>query len=130
MLSLDREQLGHAVRSAYGEGMDADGYLRRFIDLEYRIPKPEKKDFVQNLSQIYGIRDYKLFKEGSSGSPALFLKEFTAIAEHYSLRTIEKAFLRGSVMLRALPFVQNVSCEPQMFLLILFFLRELNSKNV
>lgn len=42
VLSIDKDQLGNAVRGVYGSDLlDADEYLRRFIDLEYSIPEPD-----------------------------------------------------------------------------------------
>ncbi|TDT90776.1 KAP family P-loop NTPase fold protein [Pseudodesulfovibrio indicus] len=100
VLSLDREQLGHSVKAAYGDGIDADGYLRRFIDLEYRIPDPDKVRFIQHLAHSYGFQDYPVFSSSYSRHGAqTFINEFSMIAQYYSLRTIEKAFLRGSILM-------------------------------
>lgn len=41
VLSIDKIQLGNAIRGVYGsDKIDANEYLRRFIDLEYSIPEP------------------------------------------------------------------------------------------
>lgn len=106
VLSLDREQLGHSVKAAYGDGIDADGYLRRFIDLEYRIPEPEKKAFIKGLAEMYGLEEYPIFKNHQYPLPQ-YLDEFIAVAETHRLRTIEKAFLRGSVLLCGLKPVHS-----------------------
>lgn len=110
VLSLDREQLGHSVRAAYGEGMDADGYLRRFIDLEYMIPEPDKTSFVRHIAVMYGIDGYPVFEDNPDGFQS-FLDEFTAIGQWHHLRVIEKAMLRGSVLLKGLrPVPGNNAC--------------------
>jgi len=31
ILALDRDQIGHSLKSIYGEGLDVDGYLRRRV---------------------------------------------------------------------------------------------------
>lgn len=128
VLSLDREQLGHSVRAAYGDRVDADGYLRRFIDLEYRIPEPSKVDFVQHLAEVYGVEDYPYFVHSGPGDALQdFLNEFNSIATYYSLRTIEKAFLRGTVLLQGLKFFadQRIKIVPN-GLAHCIFLRELS----
>jgi len=103
ILSLDREQLGHSVRAAYGDRIDADGYLRRFIDLEYRIPKPSNEAFVRQLSEYYGVSEYPLFRHGRDiDACAKFEDEFIKITKDWTLRAIEKAFLRGTIMLRGI----------------------------
>lgn len=39
VLAIDREQLGHSIRGFYGSDLiNADDYLRRFIDLQYDLP--------------------------------------------------------------------------------------------
>ncbi|KEH95232.1 KAP family P-loop NTPase fold protein, partial [Clostridium novyi] len=38
IISVDKEQLSHSISTLYGQNMDSDGYLRRFFDLEYKIP--------------------------------------------------------------------------------------------
>ncbi|CAI2718736.1 KAP family P-loop NTPase fold protein [Nitrospina watsonii] len=67
VLSLDREQLAHSVKSVYGEGMDADGYLRRFIDLEFNMPVPEVGKFCKFLLVDYfKINQYLVNKYGQN----------------------------------------------------------------
>tara|TARA_Y100001954_G_scaffold119941_1_gene129133 strand:- start:4677 stop:6113 length:1437 start_codon:yes stop_codon:yes gene_type:complete len=103
VLSLDREQLGHSVRAAYGQGMDADGYLRRFIDLEYRIPEPEKGPFVEQLIDVYDVGECQLFQgHNQAQSIKSFQDEFVIACGTLPLRTIEKAFLRGVILLKSL----------------------------
>ena len=38
VLSVNRTQLQHSVKALYGSDFDAAGYLRRFFDLDYRLP--------------------------------------------------------------------------------------------
>nr|WP_321513151.1 P-loop NTPase fold protein [uncultured Pseudodesulfovibrio sp.] len=124
VLSLDREQLGHAVRAAYGEGMDSDGYLRRFIDLEYRIPEPEKNDFVRNLVDVYGLKNYRALEFVTEKAMDEFIDTFATIGKNYSLRVMEKAFLRGAVLLHGLkPAGKEI--EPRLFIPFMY-LRELD----
>ncbi|XXJ20013.1 KAP family P-loop NTPase fold protein [Desulfovibrio caledoniensis] len=126
VLSLDREQLCHSVRAAYGDGIDAVGYLRRFIDLEYRIPKPQKKEFVRSLVNTYGVKDYRAFKSVSQDVMEKFIIEFARLGDAYSLRLIEKAFLRGTVLLRGLDEVEY-KIVPILFVPFIY-LRELNER--
>lgn len=55
IIATDREELKHAISTMYGQGMDGDGYLRRFIDLELKLPEIEISTYSSYLSQ-------KLFK--------------------------------------------------------------------
>ena len=49
VLALDKTQLGQSIGAIYGSGIDSDGYLRRFIDFEYRLKKPEIKKYIDSL---------------------------------------------------------------------------------
>ncbi len=69
VLALDTHQLGEAVKSVYGHGIDTDGYLRRFIDLEYRLPIPDVVQFVQALSRRLGFD--VLFRDRGKGANKL-----------------------------------------------------------
>ena len=55
VLAIDRQQLGESVRCLYGHGLDADNYLRRFIDLEYRLPTPKIEQFVEAQFARFGL---------------------------------------------------------------------------
>lgn len=59
VLSIDKIQLGNAVRGVYGSDLiDADEYLRRFIDIEYSIPQPEGDTFYKYLFKHYAFDDF------------------------------------------------------------------------
>ena len=46
---------GHSVKALYGSGFDAEGYLRRFFDLDFRLPEPSREQFVQELLETTGV---------------------------------------------------------------------------
>lgn len=49
ILGLHGEQLGQSVSGAYGAGFDGRGYLRRFIDREYRLARPKLTPLLELL---------------------------------------------------------------------------------
>lgn len=56
VLSIDRTQLGHAICGVYGsEKIDSNEYLKRFIDIEYSIPEPEKGKFFDYLFEYFNF---------------------------------------------------------------------------
>lgn len=57
ILSLDKTQLGISLGAVYGEKIDSAEYLRRFIDLEFRLPKPDAKKFTRHLYDSFGFGD-------------------------------------------------------------------------
>ena len=46
VLAINRSQLVHAVKALYGAEFDADGYLHRFFDLDYRLLTPDRRILV------------------------------------------------------------------------------------
>lgn len=57
ILGIDRNQLKHTISSIYGCGMDGDGYLRRFIDLELELPQASLKDFTHFLKKKFMLEN-------------------------------------------------------------------------
>ncbi|WP_226390333.1 KAP family P-loop NTPase fold protein [Penaeicola halotolerans] len=59
VLSIDKNHLASAVKGFYGsEQIDSNEYLRRFIDLEYSIPKPSTEDFTKYLFEYYSFDSF------------------------------------------------------------------------
>lgn len=86
ILGIDREQLGHTVHSIYGQGMDADGYLKRFIDAEYPLPRPATKDYVGFLIADFNLRDDVFSKRKDGRYELEDLREtFEALAQIFQL---------------------------------------------
>lgn len=85
IVSLDKEQLSYAVSTVYGEKMDTVGYLRRFFDLDYKLPSIPRDKYIDNkYSNVYEEKyNIKLFR--------VFIKEIM-LEENLSLRDIDKAF--------------------------------------
>lgn len=48
VLGVDRGQLASSAAKVFGTGVDADGYLRRFIDLECALPEPDLSLYCSN----------------------------------------------------------------------------------
>lgn len=80
VLSIDKNHLASAVKGFYGsEQIDSNEYLRRFIDLEYSIPKPSTKEFIKYLF------DYYSFKEFFSSQERIKYNELRNDSENFSL---------------------------------------------
>lgn len=85
VISIDKEQLSHSVSTIYGQNMDTIGYLRRFFDLDYKLPKIDEREYMDYKNSIIFKDKYNidLFQ--------MFLKELF-ILEKFSLRDIDKAY--------------------------------------
>ncbi|ELJ8516677.1 TPA: hypothetical protein RUZ56_003497 [Vibrio cholerae] len=92
VLGADKEQLGHSIKAIYGQGINVNGYLRRFIDFDYLLPSPEKGKFVSALFDKYAFDEYFSKKKSEStryeGEQAL--RMFTELFEAYQLTLREQ----------------------------------------
>lgn len=98
VLSIDKEQLCNSIRGYYGsDSIDANEYLKRFIDIEYSLPEPDIERFCEYLFNYYDFTaffDYikRLFyREGELdilGATAVTIFKY----KKTTLRQIEKIF--------------------------------------
>lgn len=59
VLSIDKEQLCHAIKGYYGsEKIDSNEYLRRFIDIEFSLPEPEISLFCSYMIEFYNYKEF------------------------------------------------------------------------
>ena len=49
VLAVNRSELAHSVKALYGDGFGATAYLRRFFDIDFRLPSPDREQFIQDL---------------------------------------------------------------------------------
>lgn len=95
VLSIDKEQLSNSIRGYYGSDLiDANEYLKRFIDIEYILPTPNIGEFCNYLYDYYGFEDYEKARDSKDGLKESFLVIANILFMHknLSLRQIEKIF--------------------------------------
>lgn len=86
IVSLDKEQLCYSIQNIYGQNMNVDGYLRRFFDLDFKLPMPDKMQYFNNKYKNIELKNInletlKIFKQFLFG----FIKGY-----NFSLRDIDK----------------------------------------
>ena len=126
VLSIDKTQLGNAVRGVYGsDKIDAEEYLRRFIDLEYSIPDPENKEFQEYLYDYFEFDEFfisedRLIYRELKEEKGVFLKisQILFRNKQTSLREQEKIFALSRLALRS--FEENNFTFPLLFLFLAF----------
>jgi len=104
ILSIDKEQLSESIKSQYGN-IDTDNYLRRFIDLEYRLKNPNKDQFCDALFLKYdfekdisakGVKiDYGTYNHVN-------MMKYIAKSMDLSLREIEQVFIHLSIFFKVI----------------------------
>ena len=94
IFGLNRGELGKSVQSLYGE-IDADIYLRRFFDMEFRLPEADATAFCEYLIDqrykldrfyregVQGLTDFKIIFPGFLGLIDLSLRDMD-----YCIRTM------------------------------------------
>lgn len=132
VLCLDRMQLTHSVRAVYGSDFNADGYLRRFFDIDYRLPLPGRSAFIFAISKELQIAEQlkHLASEGRLysriGDPtSMHFIANVLDASPLSLRDLQQALNRLSLLLASLHELHFLHLES---LLILLILRTLDSE--
>lgn len=101
ILGTDRSQLKHTISNIYGCGMDGEGYLRRFIDLDLELPEPNIKKFTEYLQNNFEINNNEV---GAKGNWKIgydeFNKYFVLFANLYPmhLRDIEHVYAKFNVI--------------------------------
>ncbi len=106
ILAMDKEQLSHGVKAVYGNDFESIGYLRRFIDIEYSLPKAEPSDFID---QLYKTFQFDSFFEKRKGYRAFqyeveHLKNVFKLivkARSLSLREIEQLFSKVNLVIHS-----------------------------
>lgn len=100
VLAVNRSQLAHSVCSLYGSDFDATGYLRRFFDIDFTLPEPDRMKFIQDLLQRVGVKDIK----NGNGQFVLLAKAFGSST--LSLRQVNQAIHRIGLVARSLRTVR------------------------
>lgn len=108
VLAVNRSQLARSIKALYGSDFDAEGYLRRFFDLDFQLPDPdqqvltnERHKFIDALLKETHIDQYfnthSIFRYGR---PLLWVFLGTPSV---SLRRAEQAIHRLGVVFASLP---------------------------
>ena len=106
VIAVNRSELAKSAKVLYGNGFGADAYLRRFFDVEIRLPEPERNDFIQHMLGSGGFYEYldRTSDESakrSSGLVLTILQRFLGGSE-ISLREVGQAIHRFGLVLSSL----------------------------
>ena len=52
ILAINCSQLSHSIKALYGHDFDSEGYLKRFIDVDLRLPSPNREAFIKHQFSI------------------------------------------------------------------------------
>lgn len=131
VLSVDKKQLACSVKGFYGSNeIDADEYLRRFIDVDYYLPEADPELFCEYLFDYYNFEGFlknkmrlahdflgkRSEKANEDRNDLLFIAKSLAKNKRLTLRQIERVFAMARIALCAMPI--NSEIYPDLFLLL------------
>ena len=123
VLALDLEQLKASTRKVYGAELDASEYLRRFVDLELRLPRADVGDMVNAMltncgadALFAGRSKYHELREDRNW----IVRTLQDLALHFELspRTVQRMISRLMLVLRQTP--NNFYLDPIIVVFMIF----------
>jgi hypothetical protein len=147
VLSIDKHQLCNSIRGFYGsDKINAEEYLRRFIDIEYAIPAPDTNKFVNYLFEYFEFDKFFNSEERRISEFSYDKEHFLKLSKklfkkrHLSLRQQEKIYAQARMALKTFPIDHYVFpeifltlvvlkiCEPNFYKMIKN--KEMNSRDL
>lgn len=127
VLAIDKKQLCHSICGYYGsEKLNAEEYLKRFIDVEYKLPTPDVKKFVTYLYDAYGFDEFfnsalrcKNFPQGQEQADFLRMACLLFEAKRFNLRQMEK--MCAHIRLSLMTFDDDMYVLPELVLMLMYF---------
>ena len=126
VLSICKEQIEYAIQGYYGSNnIDAVNYLRRFIDIEFTLPKPDSEQFCNYLYEYYNFghifsnekrqqyRDFQYDEESFKRIASSLIDK-----SKLDLRTIDKIYVHTRLALYT--FAENEELVPDVFFFLCF----------
>ncbi len=133
VLAIDKNHLASSIRGFYGsEKINTDEYLRRFIDLEYTIPRPSNELFCKYLFDYYEFdkffnsterRQYSDLQ--NDGEYLLKVAELLFNKANATLRQQEKIFGQTRLILNSFKSNQHTFSH---LLFVLIYLKALHNE--
>ena len=127
VLAINISEMVHSIRSLYGNEFDAEGYLRRFIDFDYRLPEATHKltpvltkgreKFITEMLEIVRFKEYcERTRDGFYDQGRELLLHFFR-SPSLSLRRVAQSLLRLGMVIEMLSnadhqslFIQSQYC--------------------
>ena len=99
VLAVNGSELSHSVRAVYGSGFDAVGYLRRFFDVDFRLPDVDRRRFIDSALRSAGIDALQHKEAADTIDIVKSLVPNFFMAADLSLRQISQAIHRLALVL-------------------------------
>lgn len=99
LLVMHKQQLEEAIKSVYGNNIDAHTYLQKFINVETSIPKRTNDQYNSDVV-TYSKKLLELHEITTWGDDRNIIDSLTPLAHHFelSLRQLEKVFTNLAII--------------------------------
>ena len=111
VLAVNRTQLAHSIRALYGECFDAPGYLRRFFDIDFTLPAPNRNRFIRDLLKRISREDDILLLKKFFGASDLSLRQVSQAIHRLGLATVANLNEIGVVVTSVALIVRTIDAE-------------------
>ncbi|MCB1058728.1 MAG: hypothetical protein KDB65_00725 [Calditrichaeota bacterium] len=117
VLVIHTTQIHHSLQMLYGPALDAEVYLRRILDIRYKLPEPSRESFIDFMIQRFSLDDYfdsrasLLRKDANEKELFRALAQTIARSSKLSLRDLEQLFNFTSFVLLSDEDRRNYSPE-------------------
>lgn len=126
VLSIDKSQLSNSIKGYYGsESINANEYLRRFIDIEFSLPAPEGEGLCKYFFEYFDFEPFfnshiRLKSQETKNDKKEFILFSTLLLSkrNLSVRQVEKIFSLARVSL--ISFKENGYVLPDVFLFLIY----------
>jgi hypothetical protein len=106
VLAVNRAELAHSVKALYGNEFDAEGYLRRFFDIDFLLPAPDRQQFIRDMLASIGVTEFltNSIDQSAKNNVDWVTETLVSFFSHsdLSLRSIGQAIHRFGVVLSSL----------------------------
>ena len=127
VLAINKTELCNAIQGYYGSSkIDSDEYLRRFIDIDYSLPKPKLDAYFNYLYDEYGFdeffrSDMRLVAFGRKGESETFKTFALNMCKelNVSLRQMDRIFAYSRLSL--MQFSTNTYLLPDVYFMLCFW---------
>ncbi len=96
VFAMNRSALSHAVSGCYGTEFDGSGYLRRFFDVDFKLPHPSREVFIGSIVNELNLTT--VMDPNYARETACLLETFLGV-ETVSLRQVQQALFRFKMAL-------------------------------
>ena len=106
ILGLDQKQFINALQNFYGERFDAENYLHKLIDIEFRLPQQNLKGYVESLLSQHFIKEY-LLETDKDNSTVGVMNEFRSVL-YYLAKRFNLSFRKIERLVREIVIIERI----------------------